>query len=110
MNWDAMGAIGETIGAIAVVATLAYLAVQIRMARTVASDTNRLTRATGVREFHLSASNNDSLLETMTTAYGADSYYGEYGDHFGISIKEAARLDSVHQYFFWLHWEPVFLH
>ena len=30
MNWDAIGAIGEIVGAIAVVATLGYLAVQIR--------------------------------------------------------------------------------
>jgi hypothetical protein len=30
MNWDAIGAIGETVGALAVILTLAYLAVQIR--------------------------------------------------------------------------------
>lgn len=30
MNWDALGAIGEIIGAAAVFATLVYLAVQIR--------------------------------------------------------------------------------
>ena len=30
MNWDAIGAIGEIVGAIAVVATLAYLAIQTR--------------------------------------------------------------------------------
>jgi hypothetical protein len=30
MNWDAVGAIAELVGALAVVATLAYLAVQIR--------------------------------------------------------------------------------
>jgi len=30
MNWEALGAIGETVGAIAVVLTLGYLAVQIR--------------------------------------------------------------------------------
>ena len=30
MNWDAMGALGETVGAIAVIATLVYLARQIR--------------------------------------------------------------------------------
>ena len=30
MNWDALGAIGEIIGAVAVVATLGYLAIQIR--------------------------------------------------------------------------------
>lgn len=32
MNWDAIGAVGEIIGAIAVIATLAYLAIQIRSA------------------------------------------------------------------------------
>ena len=30
MNWEALGAIGEIVGAVAVIATLAYLAVQIR--------------------------------------------------------------------------------
>jgi len=30
MNWEAMGAIGEIVGAVGVIATLAYLAVQIR--------------------------------------------------------------------------------
>ena len=30
MNWEAIGAVGEVVGAIAVVSTLIYLAVQIR--------------------------------------------------------------------------------
>jgi len=30
MNWDAIGAVGEIVGALAVVATLAYLALQVR--------------------------------------------------------------------------------
>ena len=30
MNWDALGAIGEIVGAVGVIATLAYLAVQVR--------------------------------------------------------------------------------
>ena len=33
MNWDAIGAIGEIVGAAAVVATLAYLSIQLRQAR-----------------------------------------------------------------------------
>ena len=33
MNWDAIGAIGEILGAIAVVATLGYLAVQVRQSK-----------------------------------------------------------------------------
>lgn len=30
MNWDAIGAVGEVLGAVAVVGTLGYLALQIR--------------------------------------------------------------------------------
>ena len=38
MNWDAIGALGEVLGSIAVFVTLAYLAVQLRHAR---SETRR---------------------------------------------------------------------
>ncbi len=30
MNWDAIGAVGDMVGALAVIVTLAYLALQIR--------------------------------------------------------------------------------
>ena len=30
MNWDAIGAIGEAVGALGVIASLGYLAIQIR--------------------------------------------------------------------------------
>lgn len=47
------GAIGEIVGAFAVVATLGYLASQIRYARLAASDASRQGRANGVREMLL---------------------------------------------------------
>ena len=38
MNWEAIGAVGEVLGAVGVIATLGYLAVQIRQnTRTVKS-------------------------------------------------------------------------
>ena len=43
MNWDAIGAVGEILGAIAVFGSLAYLAIQIR-------DGNTASRATATRE------------------------------------------------------------
>jgi hypothetical protein len=52
------GAIGEVVGAIAVVVTLAYLATQVRYARLAASDTSRQGRADGVREILLNVVNN----------------------------------------------------
>jgi len=41
MNWEAIGAIGEILGAIAVVATLIYLAIQIKQSTRVARSATR---------------------------------------------------------------------
>ena len=104
MNWDAIGAIGETLGALAVIVTLAYLAIQVRVSRSVAADANRLTRTTGVREFCLAVTENDALISTMSTAFGMQAYLKAFADRFGISEIEAARLDWALQSFFWLHY------
>ena len=53
MNWEAIGALGEIVGALAVVLTLAYLAIQVRHAKEAAADTNRLERSKGVRDMML---------------------------------------------------------
>jgi len=104
MNWDAIGAIGETIGALAVVITLAYLAVQIRVSRSVAADANRLTRTNGVREWCLFVCGNDKMLSTLIKAHGMEGYFDVFGKAFDLPPEEAARLDFMHQYFFWLHY------
>ena len=44
MNWEAIGAVGEIIGALAVVVTLAYLAVQVRQNSRLAKATIRENR------------------------------------------------------------------
>jgi len=41
MNWEAIGAIGEIVGAMAVVASLVYLATQIRQSTKVARSATR---------------------------------------------------------------------
>ena len=43
MNWDALGAVGELVGAIAVVITLVYLAVQVRQSNSAAKSSNAAT-------------------------------------------------------------------
>ena len=45
MNWDAVGAVAELLGAIAVIATLAYLALQVKHATSVARAVARQTAA-----------------------------------------------------------------
>jgi hypothetical protein len=52
MNWDAVGTIAELVGAIAIVVTLGYLALQIKYSRLATIDTNRENRVVGIRELN----------------------------------------------------------
>ena len=45
MNWDAIGAIAETLGAVGVIASLVYLAEQIRHSRAQMSQNTKAVRA-----------------------------------------------------------------
>jgi hypothetical protein len=65
MNWEALGAIGEIVGAVAVVLTLGYLAVQIRQNTTSVRATSRLEIASGWR-----AHNRQMLDPAVNHAYG----------------------------------------
>jgi hypothetical protein len=65
MNWEALGAIGEIVGAVAVVLTLGYLAVQIRQNTTSVRATSRLEIASGWR-----AHNRQMLDPAVNRAYG----------------------------------------
>ncbi len=52
MNWDAIGAVGELLGSIAVLVTLAYLAVQVRHAQLEARRAVSQGRGEAVRELY----------------------------------------------------------
>ncbi|MEZ5572243.1 MAG: hypothetical protein R3E64_09480 [Halioglobus sp.] len=104
MNWEAISAIGEAIGALAVIITLAYLASQVRYARATANDTNRLTRVSGVRDVMLASATNDNLRNSITVGYGIEHYYEGFAQAFEISAEDAGRLDYINLYYFWLHW------
>ena len=55
MDYDAVSAVGEISGALAIVLTLGYFGIQVRAAREAAADTNRLHRSNGVREIMLAS-------------------------------------------------------
>ena len=48
MNWEAIGAIGELIGAIAVVITLVFLALQVRQRNYTMGESNRMERVAAI--------------------------------------------------------------
>ena len=105
MNWDALGAISEAIGALAVVVTLVYLATQIRYAKLAASDSKRLTRANGVRDMYMAQAQDPSLSMALAKFDPVgDGYWRSYADAYGASVEEAICVDSQNHYYFWLHW------
>ncbi|MDA0790268.1 MAG: hypothetical protein O2780_12525 [Proteobacteria bacterium] len=104
VNWEAIGAIGEILGAIAVVLTLGYLALQVRFAKASAADANRLTRATGVRDMGMAMAVHDEMRISVAKTTGAMAHYEAFAKEFGVSIEDAGRTDSWNSYWFWLHW------
>ena len=68
MNWDAIGAIGETVGALAVLVTLAYLAMQIRQSNRiglVASEAEFRVMAQAINRSILELPEDDPFLEEL---------------------------------------------
>ncbi len=51
MNWDAIGAIAETLGAVGVIASLVYLATQIRQSREQMVENTRAVQAGTYQDF-----------------------------------------------------------
>ena len=77
MNWDAIGAIGEVLGSIAVFVTLGYLAVQVRHARAETGRSISQGRAEAMREFCLQCASNEHLASgsgKLARAFGDGNY------------------------------------
>lgn len=90
MNWAAISAIGQLAGAIAVVVTVGYLAVQIRLARLAASDANRLQRGVGVREMIFNVLNNEQLRRATDKSERYDDTIRLVAQHLELSDDEAS--------------------
>ncbi len=104
MNWDAVGAIAELTGAIVVIVTLGYLAIQVRHTKTALSDQNRLERSRAVREMALAVVNNPELASAQMKNWGLESYYIELGNKQGMSPEHAITVDWANSYYYWMYW------
>ena len=90
MNWEAIGAIGEIVGAIAVVLTLFYLARQIR-------DSSRLARAEMTKDVYLSS------VEAIKEIASNDRMAAIWADMRDFPDDDAARRYAFYQAFFRLY-------
>jgi hypothetical protein len=106
-----LGALGEFFGSIAVLATLIYLAIQVRHARSEVRLSAQVARHQGVRDHWLNRSQNPMLVEAMIQADSAFEGRGVFGSPFvkaltdqaGLSVRDAylVQCDQILQ---WQNW------
>jgi hypothetical protein len=103
MNWEAIGAIGEVAGAIAVFATLVYLAIQIRQNNKLLAENSKMARLAAMeasmesgnraRELVIASSDLSDIL-----ARGRESYTGldsAEQQRFGMWIRNVFSTTNV---------------
>jgi len=98
MNWDAIGAIGEIIAAAGVIASLAYLALQIQ-------SQNRESRMSSMH--NIVAGYRDALAR-MGEAEAADLYAKAYDDYESLTRSESIQLIAGTSSLFRV-WEEAYL-
>ena len=93
MSWDAIGAIGQALGSIAVFATLIYLASQVRHARREMRRALSQGRAEAVRSLQfLRVDDATTLIRAYQKAGAA---FGEHPNAFIARLTNEAGLDPV---------------
>jgi hypothetical protein len=65
MNWEAIGAIGEIVGALAVVITLAYLVIQIRQNTAAVATATYESTMTGFNDINVVVASNPKLASLL---------------------------------------------
>jgi hypothetical protein len=105
MNIQDLGALGEIIGAIAIVVTLAYLAIQIRYAKVAVTDQSRQSRAAALREINGRLIDNDELRQTFDKVASPEwrSMLEELASTWQVSFDEASLI-------FWSQNDCVWTH
>ena len=112
MNWEAIGAIGEVLGALGVVLTLAYLAVQIRQNTRSMEEGRRLAlaqtyqmRADGLQSMMVQAANGEvgGIIAKLTGL----GYPDDIGSLKQLTAEEIGRFRAW-QIAQQTHWDNVF--
>jgi hypothetical protein len=104
MNWQIAGSIAEVIGAIVLIVTIAYMALQTRHAKRATIDQNILARAKSVQDQMLVIAQNEELRLALIRNYGLVDFYEQLAVEQGVTIEEASQVDWANGYWFWVHW------
>jgi len=100
MNWEAIAAIGQMLGSVAVFVTLGYLAVQVKHARLQAQRTLSQGRAEALREVHAEQRGErvNRLLVNTNAALGGKPSRSSAAlmEQTGVTAEEANLLFSLY--------------
>jgi hypothetical protein len=77
---------------------------QVKHARTAASDVNRLSRASGIRDWQSLIITDSGLREAWIKADGSYQQVEQLATELGVTVDEASKLVWACQYWWWLHW------
>ena len=107
MNWDAIGAIGQAVSAMALV----FVIVQVRHARDEMRRTTVLTRLHSSREVYMTQATNEGLASLLIRARDATGSAQlpaapQYFAGLGFSREESVRLSSYH-WALWLNFQAA---
>jgi len=112
MNWEAIGAVGELLGALAVATSLLYASLQVRQAKIEMKRSISQHRADALAALYLNRASNAHLCAVLTTANAA---LGAQATPFVEALTSRARLtvqDAValhtEQEAWWLHGAQIF--
>jgi len=86
MNWDALGAIGEIVGSIAVVVTVAYLAIQVR-------HSSRASRSATINQSRAAVT--DVLTGISSDSAAADIYFRGANEPESLNASERVRFELI---------------
>jgi hypothetical protein len=95
MNWDAIGAIAELLGAVGVIASLVYLATQIRQSRDQMSQNTKAMKAGAYQQA------SDGLSHTINIAVSTPGFPRIFRS--ALSNLEGLDEDDRFQFAFWLN-------
>ncbi len=106
MNWDAVGAIAELLGAVAIVVTLIYLAAQIKYARLSSIDTNRENRVAGIRELNGFLVANGEARAAWNKSMGSTQkqLINDIAESLGLNFDEASIIVLQGWNWMFTHW------
>lgn len=103
MNWEAIGAIGELIGALAVVLTLVYLAVQVRHSKQLLERNEKIAfsqvhqaRADSRLDMHLSIADSDHVV-AVRRIWGKPELIDELSEEEHYAAQSYMYANMVHQ-------------